>query len=126
MIITFLFGIIIGIQQSRIDRIAEDFIKNSTFVPGIRPGEDTEDYLLAVVFRLSLFSSIYLCILAGMQYVMIMLGMPQNIAFGGTSMMILVSVALETIGQVQARIKSARMAQSNRNSKSSNDHKGLL
>lgn len=126
MLITFLFSIIIGLQQSRVDRIAEDFVKNSTFIPGIRPGEDTEDYLIGVVFRLSLFSAFYLCFLAGLQYVMIMLGMPQQISFGGTSMMILVSVALETVSQVKARRKTSKMAKSNRRTKASKDHKGLL
>jgi len=47
-----------GIQQSRVDKIAEDFTKNSTFIPGIRPGEETEDYLIGVVLRLSAFSGI--------------------------------------------------------------------
>ncbi|MGL5308970.1 MAG: preprotein translocase subunit SecY, partial [Metamycoplasmataceae bacterium] len=60
----FLFTIVMGLQQSRIDKIVEDFHRNSTFIPGIRPGEQTEDYLTSIVMRLSVFSAFYLTILA--------------------------------------------------------------
>lgn len=109
--IVFFFSLIMGIQQSKVDKVAEDFTKNSTYIPGIRPGEDTQDYLIAVVFRLSVFSSFYLVILASMQFVQIMTGiLPQSIAFGGTSLMILVSTALETVGQLKARNKSNKLS----------------
>ncbi|WP_406614283.1 preprotein translocase subunit SecY [Mycoplasma corogypsi] len=114
VVITFVFALIMGIQQSKIDKVAEDFIKNSTFVPGVRPGEETQDYLISIVLRLSFFSSFYLVLLGGMQFIEIMLGVQQSIAFGGTSLMILVSVSLETFGQIQARSKSARLAKQKR------------
>lgn len=85
-----------GLQQSKIDRISEDFQKNGTFIPGLKPGEETEDYLIDVVLRLSLFSAFYLVVIVGMQHVMIIAGVPQQVAFGGTGMIILVSVSLET------------------------------
>lgn len=100
-----------GLQQSRADKIAEDFAKNSTFIPGVRPGEETQDYLIAIVFRLSLFSAFYLVILASMQFVEILTGaLNPATSFGGTSLMILVSVALETVAQLQARRKTHRLS----------------
>ncbi|ATO31052.1 preprotein translocase subunit SecY [Mycoplasmopsis bovirhinis] len=109
--IVFLFSLVMGIQQSRVDKVAEDFTKNSTYIPGLRPGEDTQDYLIAVVFRLSVFSSFYLVILASMQFVQTMTGLlPTSIAFGGTSLMILVSTALETVSQLKARNKSNKLS----------------
>lgn len=109
--IVFVFSLLMGIQQSKVDKVAEDFTKNSTYIPGVRPGEDTQDYLIAVVFRLSVFSAFYLVILASMQFVQIMTGiLPQSIAFGGTSLMILVSTALETVSQLQARRKSHKLS----------------
>lgn len=120
LIITFVFSLIMGIQQSRVDKVAEDFAKNSTFIPGVRPGEETQDYLIAIVFRLSIFSGIYLVILASMQFAQIMTGALQpSIAFGGTGLMILVSVALETISQLQARKKTTKLAKAKRNTISS-------
>ncbi|MEA4115671.1 preprotein translocase subunit SecY [Mycoplasma sp. 744] len=106
IVITFLFSFLIGLQQSKVDKIAEDFAKNSTFIPGIKPGEQTEDYLIAIVMRLSLFSAFYLVLMASMQYLLILAGLPAIISFGGTGMIILVTVSLETIQQYQARSKS--------------------
>ncbi|WBP84055.1 preprotein translocase subunit SecY [Mycoplasmopsis edwardii] len=109
--IVFVFSLIMGIQQSKVDKVAEDFTKNTTYIPGVRPGENTLDYLIAVVFRLSVFSAFYLVILAGMQFVQIMTGLlPQSIAFGGTSLIILVSTSLETVSQLQARRKVNKLA----------------
>lgn len=102
----FLITIFLGLQQSRIDKIVEDFSKNSTFIPGIRPGEQTEDYLMSIVLRLSLFSAFYLTILGTMQYIAIMFGAQQFLIFNGTTLIIIVSVSLETIQQIQARYKT--------------------
>lgn len=117
--VTFVFALLMGLQQSRVDRIAEDFAKNSTFIPGVRPGEETQDYLVGIVFRLSIFSGFYLVILVSMQYIQIMTGiLDQSIAFGGTGLVILVSVSLETIGQMAARKKSTKLAKAKRVSRS--------
>lgn len=103
-----------GIQQSKVDKISEDFAKSSTFIPGVRPGEQTENYLLNIVLRLSFFSSLYLLILGSLQFVQQMFGMPPNIAFGGTSVMILVTTAYETTQQIRARYKSQELARKRR------------
>ncbi|WP_407940493.1 preprotein translocase subunit SecY [Mycoplasmopsis ciconiae] len=115
IVITFVFSILMGIQQSRVDKIAEDFAKSGTFIPGVRPGEDTQDYLIGIVFRLSIFSGIYLVLLASMQYFMIIFtNIPPAITFGGTGLMILVSVSLETWSQLKARNKTTRLAKAKR------------
>lgn len=117
IVIIFAFSLVMGIQQSKVDKIAEDFAKNSTFIPGVRPGEETQDYLIGIVFRLSVFSSFYLLALGSMQFIEIMAGiLPSVISFGGTGLMILVSVALETVGQLQARIKSNNLSKAKRES----------
>lgn len=110
IIITFIFSIFMGLQQSKIDKISEDFNKSGTFIPGLRPGDQTENYLIDVVLRLSIFSAFYLSILVSIQYIMQMAGMPAVISFGGTSMMILVSVSLETIDQIKARLKANKLS----------------
>ncbi|VEU76776.1 preprotein translocase subunit SecY [Mycoplasmopsis columbina] len=111
ILITFFFSFIIGLQQSRIDKIAEDFAKNSTFIPGIKPGEQTEDYLIGIVLRLCMFSGFYLVSIVSMQYLqIILLDWPQVISFGGTGMVILVTVSLETIQQFKARLQSAKLS----------------
>ncbi|MBU4692623.1 preprotein translocase subunit SecY [Mycoplasma sp. CSL7491-lung] len=122
VVIVWVFSLLMGIQQSKVDKIAEDFTKNSTFIPGLRPGEETQDYLIGTVFRLSVFSSIYLLILGSMQFVQIMAGiLPQSIAFGGTGLMILVSTSIETLDQLKARRKTMRLARAKRLSRDIND-----
>ncbi|MGL5522091.1 MAG: preprotein translocase subunit SecY [Metamycoplasmataceae bacterium] len=103
---TFIFTIIMSLQQSRLDKIVEDFSKNSTFIPGVRPGEQTEDYLTSIILRLSVFSAFYLTLLASSEYLLQMAGVPPALTFGGTSFIILVSVSIETIQQVIARYKT--------------------
>ncbi|TNK91683.1 preprotein translocase subunit SecY, partial [Mycoplasmopsis pullorum] len=94
---------------------AEDFAKSSTFIPGVRPGEETQDYLIGIVFRLSIFSAFYLVLLVIMQPLQIIFNIltPQT-AFGGTGLMILVSVSLETWGQLKARNKTTKLAKAKR------------
>ncbi|AAV27463.1 preprotein translocase subunit SecY [Mesomycoplasma hyopneumoniae] len=103
------FSIIMSLQQSRVDKIAQDFAKNSTFIPGIRPGEQTEDYLISVVLRLSVFSAIYLTFLGILQPVEIMLGLPSAITISGTSIIILATTTLETISQIKARYDAQKV-----------------
>ncbi|MGL6125224.1 MAG: preprotein translocase subunit SecY [Metamycoplasmataceae bacterium] len=106
----FLFTIIMGLQQSRIDKIVEDFSRHSTFIPGVRPGEQTEDYLTSIVMRLSIFSAFYLTILSSFEYLAQILGLEPGIAFGGTSLMIIVSVSIETMEQIRVRYKTSHFS----------------
>ncbi|VEU59745.1 preprotein translocase subunit SecY [Mesomycoplasma neurolyticum] len=106
IVLVFLLSIGMGLQQSRVDKIAEDFSKNSTFIPGVRPGEQTEDYLISVVLRLSFFSAIFLIVLASLQPILHFIGIPISVTFSGTSLIILVTTALETISQIKARRQS--------------------
>lgn len=111
----FLITIFLGLQQSRLDKIVEDFNKNSTFIPGVRPGEQTESYLMAIILRLSLFSAFYLTILGASQYFFQALGANQKLIISGTSLVILVSVSIETIQQIQARYKSQNIFKTSKN-----------
>ncbi|MBX4201309.1 preprotein translocase subunit SecY [Candidatus Saccharibacteria bacterium] len=82
--------------------IAENLQKQGGFIAGIRSGKMTEKYLGTVVNRLTLFGSIALGILAVLPIVA-QVKINQNIAIGGTSILILVSVSLETLRQVESR-----------------------
>lgn len=82
--------------------IAENLQKQGGFIAGVRAGKQTEDYLTKVVNRLTLFGSLALGLLAiapiAGQYFL-----KTNIAIGGTSILILVSVALETLRALESR-----------------------
>jgi preprotein translocase subunit SecY len=82
--------------------IAENLQKQGGFLAGVRSGKQTERYLSKVVNRLTLFGAIALGILAVLPIVA-QVYLSQNIAIGGTSILILVSVSLETLRQIESR-----------------------
>lgn len=82
---------------------AENLKKNGGFVPGIRPGKNTAEYLEHILNRLTLIGAIYLsavCILP--ELLIARGGVP--FYFGGTSLLIVVSVTLDTVTQIQAHL----------------------
>jgi preprotein translocase subunit SecY len=82
--------------------IAENLQKQGGFIEGIRSGNQTEKYLSKVVNRLTLFGALSLGILALLPIIG-QIFLKVNIAIGGTSILILVSVALETLRSIESR-----------------------
>lgn len=91
--------------------IADNFKKNGTFIPGVRPGEETEKYLTGIVIRLSVFSGFYLSVITAVKYVQEIIGLSSVIAYGGTSLIIVVTVAIETLQQLKARETTHKISQ---------------
>jgi preprotein translocase subunit SecY len=87
------------------DETAEQLRKNGGFIPGIRPGRPTQDYLARVVTRITLAGALFLGIVAALPP-FIGLVQPQfsGIALGGTSILIVVSVVVETMKQLEAQL----------------------
>ena len=83
--------------------IAENLNKQGAFIDGIRPGQQTESYLTKVVNRLTLFGALALASLAVLPIIAQALLNSDNLAIGGTSILILVSVTLETMRQLESR-----------------------
>jgi len=88
------------------DRIAENLQRGGSFIPGIRPGQDTEDYLRRVSNRIVLTGALFLGIIAVLPLILqaFAAGNLQNLAIGGTSLLIVVSVAIETVKQIEAQL----------------------
>src|SRR3712207_1834167 len=84
---------------------ADNLKKSGGYVPGIRPGQPTAVYLNNVLTRITLFGAIFLAAVAGVPY-MIKGGMnlPQSIYLGGTSMLIVVGVSLDTVRQLESQL----------------------
>ena len=108
--VTFLFTLVMGLVTFDPVKIAENFKKSGTFIPGIKPGQETETYITGVVTRLSIFSGFYLVALSMMEYIQQIAGMSSSISFGGTSLIILVTVGIETIEQLSARNQTQTIA----------------
>lgn len=69
---------------------------NGGFIPGIRPGKATEDYLQKVLSRITIVGALFLAVIATLPTIVSVLT-PLQIQFGGTSLLIAVGVALETV-----------------------------
>lgn len=83
--------------------ISKNMQQNGGFIPGIRPGRPTSDYLKRISHRLTMFSAVFLAVIAAVPT--IFTGLMGGIsAFGATSLMILVSVALETSKTIEAEL----------------------
>lgn len=96
--------------QFKTEDVADSLKKNGGFIPGIRPGEKTKEFLDFVVERLTLVGSIYMSIICIMPAILF------NVAkvpfyFGGTSLLILVGVAIDTMAQAESFMISQRYEQ---------------
>ena len=114
------------------DEVADNLRKHGQFIPGIRPGKRTADYLNAVLTRLTTVGALYLAVLVVLPQIMLQgiafqeipwigpgldeairsnivtswlaTGMGLNFAFGGTSLLIVVGVAMDTMQQIEAQL----------------------
>jgi len=85
--------------------IANNMKKNGGFVPGFRPGKPTADFIKKVINKIVIFGAIYLGIVALLPIVAgNLLPAVKNLAIGGTSVIIVVSVALETVQALEAQM----------------------
>ena len=93
--------------QFRPDQVASDMKKNGAFIPGIRQGKPTQDYLESTMNRITLIGAVFLAVIAIMPaFIGRLLGVSNSITyfFGGTSLLILVGVVLDTMKQVESHL----------------------
>ena len=86
--------------------MAEDMRKNGGFIPGVKPGKKTAEYLGSVMDRVTLPGSIFLGLIAILPAFAMMLGVNNQFAsfYGGTSLLILVGVVLDTLQQIESHL----------------------
>ena len=80
--------------------VATQIKQNGGFIPGIRAGKPTTDYLTSILTKITLFGSVFLSVIAILPMLMRFTGL--NLSFGGTSILIVVGVALETVTQLES------------------------
>lgn len=92
----------VTIQYNPIE-IANNLHKNNGAIPGIRPGKNTIAYLSKIISRITLLGALFLSVIAVVPIILSGI-MNVNISFGGTSILILVGVALETVSQIESQM----------------------
>ncbi|GAA1351126.1 preprotein translocase subunit SecY [Falsarthrobacter nasiphocae] len=88
------------------DEVADNMTKYGGFIPGVRAGRPTAQYLSHVISRITLPGALYLGLIAAVPLVaLVWVGANQNFPFGGTSILIMVGVGLETVKQIDAQLQ---------------------
>lgn len=93
------------------EQIASDMKKNGAFIPGIRQGKPTQDFLEGAMNRVTLIGAVFLALIAILPAIIgVVLGVDQTITyfFGGTSLLILVGVVLDTMQQIESHLLMKR------------------
>jgi preprotein translocase subunit SecY len=86
--------------------MADDMKKNGGFIPGVKPGKRTEEFFDNVLSKITLPGSIFLAIVAILPAVISLFGVNSQFAqfYGGTSLLILVGVVLDTLQQIESHL----------------------
>ena len=105
VVMIFFFAYFYTFIQMRPDEMAKNLKENGGFIPGIRPGKDTEDYISKVLGRLTVFGALFLAVISALPIVFSALtNLGSSVSIGGTSLLIVVGVALETYEQLEGSL----------------------
>lgn len=104
-----LFTFFYAFVQVNPEKLAENLQKQGAYIPSVWPGKETEKYFSGLLMRLSTVGSIFLGLIALLpQLATNIFGLPQSIGLGGTSLLIVVGVALETSRQLEGLMMKRR------------------
>lgn len=108
IILIFVFAFFYSFLQIDPDKMADNLKKQNANIPGIKPGEETARKISTVLFKVTLLGATYLAVLAAIPIIITFIfpNLPSSVQIGGTSLMIVVGVALETIKQIKTESQS--------------------
>ena len=108
LVLIFLFTYFWTAIQYNVEDISNNLKRGGSFIPGIRPGKQTKDFLDGVISRVTIVGAAFISVVALLQYIAPVIALlPSGTyisALGGTSLLIMVSVALETMRQIEANL----------------------
>jgi preprotein translocase subunit SecY len=105
IVMTFLFTYFYTFIQVDPEKISGNFGKSGAYIPGIRPGKETEQYLTKVLLRLTTIGAFFLTTVSALPMLLSMYStLPSSIAFGGTGLIIVVGVISETSKEIDGRL----------------------
>ncbi|QNU17536.1 preprotein translocase subunit SecY [Geobacillus zalihae] len=87
------------------EQMADNLKKQGGYIPGIRPGKNTQEYVTRILYRLTLVGSVFLAVIAVLPVFFVnVANLPPSAQIGGTSLLIVVGVALETMKQLESQL----------------------
>lgn len=107
IVLIFVFAYFYTFMQMKPSEMSENLAKNGGFIPGVKPGDDTTEYISKVLGRITVVGALFLSILAGLPIIFGLISkLPSSVTLGGTSLLIVVGVALETFKQLESQLQS--------------------
>ena len=107
IILIFVFGFFYTNMQINPKELAKNLNKSGGYIPGVRPGVETEKYIKKILNRITLLGSIFIALIAALPIVFssfINTGLPASASIGGTGVLIVVGVAIETCKQLESSL----------------------
>lgn len=107
IILILFFGYVYTFMMMNPEEMSKDLNKRGGYIPGVRPGADTTSYISKSLGKLTIVGSIFLIILSGLPILMgFISALPSSVTIGGTGILIVVGVAIETYKQIESGLVS--------------------
>lgn len=107
LVLIFAFSFLYTFIQVNPEELSKNLSRQGGYIPGVRPGKETISYIKTVLSRITLIGAIFICIIAGLPIVVssfMNTNLPTSVSVGGTSILIIVGVALETMRQLESSL----------------------
>jgi preprotein translocase subunit SecY len=105
----FVFAFFYAFVQINPDKIAKNLQKQNAYVPGVRPGVETENYISRLLFKITMIGATYLVLVASLPiFATMIFDLPPYVQVGGTSLLIVVGVAIETTKQIKTQAQEQK------------------
>ena len=115
VIFIFLFAYFYTFIQVKPEEFAKNLQENGGYIPGVRPGDETKEHITKVLTRLTVLGATFLVIIAGLPILFSSVtSLPTSVSIGGTGLLIVVGVALETYKQLEGSILTRSYSRGNR------------
>jgi preprotein translocase subunit SecY len=100
----FVFAFFYSFVQINPEKMAQNLQKQNAYIPGVRPGVETENFISKTLFRITIIGASYLVLIASLPiFLSIIFDLPAYVQIGGTSLLIVVGVAIETTKQIKTQ-----------------------
>lgn len=107
IILIFAFSFLYTFIQVNPSELSKNLSRQGGYIPGVRPGKETINYIKTVLGRITLIGAIFIAVIAGLPIVFssfISTNLPTSVSVGGTSILIVVGVAIETCKQLESSL----------------------
>lgn len=105
----FIFAFFYAFVQINPEKISKNLQKQNAYVPGVRPGVETENYISRLLFKITMIGATYLVLVASLPiFATMIFGLPPYVQVGGTSLLIVVGVAIETTKQIKTQTQEQK------------------